>query len=64
MFTYLKFGLPRVLPPGREEISTDSNSTDEEVAGRSSRTGRARTRLRSARSEDFLNRTGDAEDGR
>merc|ERR1719402_2192759 len=32
MFTYLKFGLPRVLPPDREETSSDFNSSDEEVA--------------------------------
>jgi len=52
MFTYLKFGLPRVMPPGREEISSDYNSTDEEAGDR------GRTRLRAARSEDFLNRAG------
>ena len=60
MFTYLKFGLPRVLPPGIEEISSGSNSTDEEMVGRGRRTGR----LRTARSEDFLNRAVDEADGR
>ena len=34
MYTYLKFGLPRVLPPGKEEgvdNSSGYDSTDEEV---------------------------------
>jgi ABC-type multidrug transport system ATPase subunit len=57
MFTYLKFGLPRVLPPDREETSSDFNSSEEEVVERSSR---ARPRLRAARSEDFLDRVGEA----
>ena len=57
MFTYLKFGLPRVLPPDREETSSDYNSSEEEVLERSSR---ARPRLRAARSEDFLDRVGEA----
>ena len=58
MYTYLKFGLPRVLPPGKEEggqeNSSGYDSTDEEVGGR--RQGQGRGRLRAARSEDFLNR--------
>ena len=61
MFTYLKFGLPRVLPPGREETSSDFNSSDEEVA---TRTSRARTRLRPSRSEEFLDRSRDGQDNR
>lgn len=61
MFTYLKFGLPRVLPPGREETSSDFNSSDEEVAAR---TSRARTRLRPSRSEEFLDRSRDGQDNR
>ena len=56
MFTYLKFGLPRVLPPGRDDISSDSPSTDEEVAHGGRRPAPTRNRLRSARSEDFLDR--------
>ena len=65
MFTYLKFGLPRVLPPGIEEISSGTTSTDEEMVGRGSRTDRGRNRLRGARSEDFLNRVvEDGADGR
>jgi hypothetical protein len=61
MFTYLKFGLPRVLPPGREETSSDFNSSDEEVAAR---TSRARTRLRPSRSEEYLDRPMDGQDNR
>ncbi|XP_023342184.1 ATP-binding cassette sub-family G member 8 [Eurytemora carolleeae] len=53
MFTYLKFGLPRVLPPGKGEQGPDNSSgydsTDEEVGYR----GQG---LRAARSEDVLNR--------
>jgi len=64
MFTYLKFGLPRVLPPDREETSSDFNSSEEEVAGHNSRTSRAPNRLRGARSEDFLDRVGDGHDRR
>ena len=64
MFTYLKFGLPRVLPPDREETSSDFNSSDEEVAGDNSRTSRARNRLRGARSEEFLDRAGGGDDRR
>jgi len=59
MYTYLKFGLPRVLPPGKEEgleNSSGYDSTDEEVMGRR-QGGGGRGRLRAARSEDFLNRT-------
>jgi len=58
MYTYLKFGLPRVLPPGKEEgleNSSGYDSTDEEVMGRR-QGGAGRGRLRAARSEDFLNR--------
>ena len=62
MFTYMKFGLPRVLPPGIGETSSEFNSSDEEVAGRSRAAGQGRTRLRGARSEDFLDRVGDGQD--
>ena len=48
MFTYLKFGLPRVVPPG-----TESESTDGEEFGRREI---PRGRLRSARSEEVLDR--------
>lgn len=52
MFTYLKFGLPRVLPPGMTKEGRDNSSgydsTDEDIG---------RHRLRAARSEDFLTRT-------
>jgi len=64
MFTYMKFGLPRVLPPGIGETSSEFNSSDEEVAGRSRAAGQGRTRLRGARSEDFLDRVGDGQDRR
>merc|ERR1719414_1756799 len=55
MYTYLKFGLPRVLPPGKEEgleNSSGYDSTDEEVMGRrqgGGAGGAGRGRLRAAR---------------
>ena len=54
MFTYLKFGLPRVLPPNRSENLNSSgyDSTDDDL--RMQHGGHRATRLRAARSEDFI----------
>ncbi|XP_040564085.1 ATP-binding cassette sub-family G member 8 [Lepeophtheirus salmonis] len=55
MYTYLKFGLPRVLPPlHKRENSSGYDSTDEETHHHTSK-NRSNGVLRSARSEDFLN---------
>ncbi len=53
MYTYLKFGLPRVLPPNRSENPNSSgyDSTDDD---RRDYRGTSRSRLRAARSEDFI----------
>lgn len=65
-FTYLKFGLPRVLPPragssgivsvhgGHKDNSSGYDSTDEELVTRA-RSVPPPTGIRAARSEDFLN---------
>ena len=53
MYTYLKFGLPRVVPSnGKIDGSSGYDSTDEEGLG--SGRGRFNGGLRAARSEDFL----------
>eukprot|EP00096_Caligus_rogercresseyi_P011213 TRINITY_DN4346_c0_g1_i1.p1 TRINITY_DN4346_c0_g1~~TRINITY_DN4346_c0_g1_i1.p1 ORF type:complete len:975 (+),score=241.06 TRINITY_DN4346_c0_g1_i1:188-3112(+) len=55
MYTYLKFGLPRVLPPlHKRDNSSGYDSTDEEAMVGNSRK-RGGGALRAARSEDFLN---------
>ena len=58
MFTYLKFGLPRVLPPNRNSENLNSSgydSTDDDLRGGMQQQNNARTsRLRAARSEDFI----------
>jgi len=63
MYTYLKFGLPRVMPFGMEEglaHSSGYDSTDEELGdGGETQVHRNKQRLRAARSEEFLDRTND-----
>lgn len=57
MFTYLKFGLPRVLPPNRSENLNSSgyDSTDDDLRMQhQQQQAHSRSRLRAARSEDFI----------
>jgi hypothetical protein len=57
MYTYLKFGLPRVMAPNRSENPNSSgyDSTDDDLGRRELRGGgTSRSRLRAARSEDIL----------
>jgi len=67
MYTYLKFGLPRVMPFGMEEAlahSSGYDSTDEEPGdGGDGHQHRNRARLRAARSEEFLDRGNDERRG-
>ena len=67
MYTYLKFGLPRVLPPNKHgeggPHSSGYDSTDEDLASRARAASAvfhdgSGGRLRAARSEDFLSAVG------
>merc|ERR1719356_643500 len=67
MYTYLKFGLPRVMPFGMDEAlahSSGYDSTDEELGdGDNTHLNKSRARLRAARSEEFLDRANDERRG-